>query len=135
MRAASIVFTILMCLCLLASEPLNRPLSVSDARSLVNSALSRETKRLPGLALVPDSRWRSEDRCLTFDVLWRNLGPGSAHVDFYTVDVKTGNVWRGVLYERVTNRAVSAVQTALRKRLGITDEEFRRAAQLHVCGQ
>lgn len=53
--------------------------------------------------------------------------PGSVHVEFYTVDLQSAELWRSILCKRVTNRAVRERQNKLRKQLGITEAEVRRA--------
>lgn len=60
---------------------------------LVFFALPPATKRLPGLGLEP-SKDAPRDS-LTFDILWSNPGPGSVHVDFYALDLRTAEIWSG----------------------------------------
>ena len=93
-------------------------LSVSEARELVYSSLRSATKRLPGLSLEPSKDAPGD--CLTFDVLWANPGPGSVHVDFYTVDLRTGNIWSGPNppCEKVTSQSLRARQSQFVSDLG-----------------
>lgn len=76
------------------SQERRSTLSVNDAQTLVYDALPTKTKRLPGLTLAAGTI-ESGGRCVTFDVLWRNPGPGSTHVNFYTVDLQTAAIWSG----------------------------------------
>jgi hypothetical protein len=101
-----------------------KELTIKDAEALVLAALSRETKRLPGLSLDAAPR---RGRYITFDVLWNNPGPGSVHVDFYTVDLRSGELWRSILCEHVVSRTVARLQGKLRRRLGISPADVKRA--------
>lgn len=109
-------------------------LTVQEARALAHEALPQATKRLPGLTL-----WLSEEDqarpgdCLTFDVLWSNTGTGSDHVGFWSVDMHTGEVWEPILCKRVTNASLSKLQQSIRKRLGVTDREYREALKHSSC--
>jgi len=101
-----------------------KEITIKDAETLVLAALSREAKRLPGLSLDPAPR---RGRYVFFDVLWDNPGPGSVHVEFYTVDLQSAELWRGMLCEHVANRTVRQLQVKLRKPLGITAAAVKRA--------
>ena|ERR1035438_8643201 len=118
----------------IGAAPQSKALQVPAARSLVFAALSKETKKLPGLGVVAGNI--ENGRCLTFDVLWSNPGIGSAHVDFYTVDLKTGTLWRGVtgVLELVSSPAVIRLQRDIRKSAGVGDAESREAVEKHPCG-
>src|ERR1035437_1579089 len=100
-----------------------KKLTIKDAEPLVLSALSRKVKRLPGLSLDPAA---PRGRYVLFDVLWDNP-EGSVHVESYTVDLQTGELWRGIVCERVVNRSVVGLQAKLRRRLGITQAEVKVA--------
>jgi hypothetical protein len=117
------------------TSPTHRPLIlVKEARHLVNLALPEKTKRLPGLTL-----WLSEEdevnppKCLTFDVIWSNPGPGSYHVGFWSVDRRTGEVWTPMLCKRVINKSLRVAQQSIRKRLGATDSEYQAALKNNPC--
>jgi len=45
---------------------------------------------------------------------------------YYAVDRRTGDVWRAVFCERIARRALSRLQAALRKRIGLTNAEYER---------
>jgi hypothetical protein len=122
---------ITLCCCLSAAAQRNTYITVAEARSLVYDALSKRTKQLPGLSIVANKE--AKGRCLTFDVLWANPGPGSAHVDFYTVDLQTGAIWSGILCDPVVARRVARMQRELRKHAGITEAAFREAVERNVC--
>ena len=109
-------------------------LTINEARRVVNEALPKETKRLPGLTL-----WLSEKdqakpaRCFTFDVLWSNPGPGSVHVGFWTVDRRTGEVWTPIQCERITTASLGKLQQSIRRRLGVTKGEWQEALKHSPC--
>ena len=45
---------------------------------------------------------------------------------YYAVDRRTGDVWSSVFCERIAGRALSRLQAALRKRIGVTNAEYER---------
>jgi hypothetical protein len=112
----------------------DRTLTIGEAERLARAALSPETKRLPGLSLEPD--WKPR-RCVTFDVLWSNPGPGSVHSQFLTVDLQTAEVWSPTEWRRITTPALRTAQRSLRTRLRISDSEVKRAVESEhiVCEQ
>lgn len=109
-------------------------LTVQEARDLVHEALSKQTKRLPGLTLWLSAEEEAKpSRCLTFDVLWSNPGPGSVHVGFWSVDRRTGEVWMPLVCRHVTNASLRKLQQAIRKRLGVTETEYNQALKHGPC--
>lgn len=109
-------------------------LTIKEAQELVYFALPPATKRLPGLGLEP-SKDATRD-CLTFDILWSNPGPGSAHVMFYTVDLRTGELWSGIpgVYTHIVTDSIIRRQRDIRKRLGVTEQAYRER-MAHPCCQ
>jgi hypothetical protein len=104
----------------------DRTLTMKEAEQLARAALSPQTRRLPGLALDADPHPR---RCTTFDVLWSNPGPGSAHVEFLTIDLETAEVWSPTVWRRVTTPSLRTAQRAIRNRLHISEAEVKRAVE------
>jgi len=45
---------------------------------------------------------------------------------YYAVDRRTGDVWSSVICERIARHALSRLQAALRKRIGLTNAEYER---------
>jgi hypothetical protein len=115
-------------LALLAPSALSETptISLEEARKLVQLALPKETRKLPDLTLTPGPCAEPPCRCRTFDILWSNPA-GSPHWGFYTVDTRTGEVRTPFRCKRITNRALGNVQRAIRKRLGVTELEYRQA--------
>jgi hypothetical protein len=95
----------------------DRALTVREAEQLARAALRPETKRSTGLSLEAD---RNPRRCVTFDVLWSNPGPGSVHSQFLTVDLQTAEVWSPTVWRRITTPALHTAQRSLRTRLHIS---------------
>lgn len=108
-------------------------LSVAQAHQLVHKAMPAETKRLPGLDVEVDRQADNAEQCWTFEVLWANPGEGSAHVAFYAVDRRTGDVWRPELCTRVTGREVQRAGEAVRKRLGVGRRELQASRMRPAC--
>ena len=105
----------------------------TEARQLVSVALSDKIKRLPGFDLLTTDLPEDVQKCLTFDVIWANAGEGSVHVGFWAVDMRTAEVWEPTLCERVTNKSLRNLQRSIRKRLGVTDAEYRMALKHSPC--
>lgn len=126
-----LIWLIWLCCSLVVAQQKPRMLSVADARHLVYEALSKGERKLPGLYIAPESD--AKGRALAFEVLWANPGPGSVHVDFYTVDLHTGALWRGTVCEPVVTSRVVRIQHDLRKRLGITEKAYQEALEQNLC--
>lgn len=111
-----------------------KALSVADGKALVYEALPSDTRRLPGLALEP-GELESGGRCITFDVLWTNPAPGSAHVNFYTVDLWNAAVWSGPRppVKLETGLRVLQEQRRLRRKLGLTGRTSQLEAERSPC--
>jgi len=52
---------------------------------------------------------------------------GSFNLGSYAVDRKTGDVWDGVYCARATSLSLSRLQAAVRNRIGLSKEEYRKA--------
>ena len=124
---------LLVALPCLAAQALPATLSVDEARQLVDKALPAETKRLPGLDLEVQDKKANVAQCWTFEVLWANSGEGSAHVGFWAVDRRTGDVWQPTSCTRVTGRDVGRAGEAVRKRLGVSGRELSESRARPVC--
>jgi hypothetical protein len=59
-------------------------------------------------------------------VLWDNPN-GSVIIGHYAVDRKTGDVWNGVICERMKSPSLTRLQRAIRTRIGLTDSDYRKA--------
>jgi hypothetical protein len=116
------------------SSPNSSLISVKESRNLVRLALPEKIKHLPGFTLwLSDEDKINPPRCLVFDVLWSNPGPGSVHVGFWAVDRRTGEVWSIIRCRRVSNAKLSVAQQLIRKRVGVGDLEHQDALQKNPC--
>jgi hypothetical protein len=55
-------------------------------------------------------------------------GPGGVYVadlQYYAIDRRTGDVWSSIICERIATPALTKLQMALRKRIGLTDAEYK----------
>ena len=50
-----------------------------------------------------------------------------SHVGFFDVDVRTADVWSGVICSRFETPSLTKLQRVIRRRIGLTDEQYRRA--------
>lgn len=119
---------------ILRPEGGRKVLSIADAKALVYSALPDDTKKLPGLSLEPGEP-ESGGRCVTVDVLWTNPAPGSAHINFYTVDLWNGAVWSGPRPPAKVERGpkVAGEQRRLRRKLSLTGRTSERETEQSPC--
>jgi len=130
----SITSSIIFC-ALLVAQPgstgsTRRLLTEQEAKDLAVLALPKGTVDLPGFSLeaVP-----SNTTCISFDGLWDNP-KGSAHIDFWLVNRRTGDVWRGVdpVCRRVISAELSSAQKRVREQLGVSAAE-EKAERNRVC--
>lgn len=130
------LYTLLVCgiSVLAAMEATRKTIPISDARGIVYVALSKKTRQLPGVSVVPG---KAEDggRCITFDVLWSNSGPGSAHIEFYTVDLQTAALWRGPRPPTEVEDGPRVVkrQLHLRRQLGLAGRVSKMEIEQSPC--
>jgi hypothetical protein len=110
----------------------SRTMTIEEARRLAYEALPSDTKKLPGLALLPDEGREKPVKCVWFDVLWDNPN-GSVHVGFWAVDMRSGEVWAPILCKRVTNGTLRKLQQAVRKKLAVTKAEHQAALRHSPC--
>jgi hypothetical protein len=55
---------------------------------------------------------------------------GVLQVRYFAVDRQTGEVWESVICQRIASPSLRKLQAALRKRIGLTDEEYRKIKRL-----
>lgn len=110
----------------------NSGLTDSDVKALAFAALPSQTAKLPGLTLEVGKR-KASSKCTVVDVLWNNPGQGSPHVLFYSVDLRTGDVWMPMSCERASNSRLQKLQLAVRKRLHVTEDEYNESINRAPC--
>lgn len=112
------------------TKPERRLLTQQEAKDLAVSALPKGTTSLPGFSLEASP---GNTACISFDGL-RDNPTGSAHIDFWYVNRRTGDVWRGVdpVCYRVVSAALSSAQKRIREQLGVSAAE-EKTERNRVC--
>ena len=110
------------------TEAKGRDLSLEETNDLVTTFLKgRGTTRAPGFQLVPydDNQYYPEFQF--FQAIFANPNPiGSFNLGHYAVDRKTGDVWDAVRCDHLTSRSLTKLQSAIRQRIGLTQEAYRK---------
>jgi hypothetical protein len=102
-----------------------RPLTVDEARELARVALPSLMVRLPGLDLESYNVPHYPDFYF-FEVLWKSSGDISPIAGHYAVDSRTGGVWNAVICSELKTRSLEKRQALLRKKIGLTPEQYRK---------
>jgi hypothetical protein len=110
-----------------------RLLTEQDARQLVNAAAPKSMTDLPGFGLDMYRRPGCSD-FFFFDVLWNNPDPqGSILSGHFAVDLRTGEVWDPLIPKRITSRKLERLQRDLRKKIGLSDSEYKKLRDRYPC--
>ena len=122
---------IILALALLASvsaiaDPNWRKVTVAEARQLVLASLDSMSRQAPGLTVKGGSRDSSFPDYYSFAVMWAGTGRASVMVGFFDVDPLTGDVFEGTGCGERTTPLLRALQRKIRRRLGLSDNEYRR---------
>jgi hypothetical protein len=127
---SSIIFSALLVAQADSTASFRRLLTNQQAKHLAVLALPKGTIALPGFSLEAAT---SNATCISFDGLWDNP-KGSAHIDFWLVNRRTGDVWRGVdpVCRRVVSPKLSCAQKRIREQLGVSAAE-EKAERNRVC--
>jgi hypothetical protein len=108
------------------SEGKRRDLSAEEAHDLLKAFL-----KIPGSALLPYSSPDQPDFYSFEAIFGASKGPvGVLNVDYYAVDRKTGDLWSGLICERFESSSLLMLQRAIRQRIGLTDEEYKKTSKL-----
>jgi hypothetical protein len=103
----------------------HRVISGEEAYTLVSKALETSgATKLPGFALE-QPRKRNSQTFLFFEATWDNP-KGSVVIGHYAVDKKTGDVWNAIVCEELTSARLKQLQRTIRKRIGLSEEEYRK---------
>lgn len=130
--------------CVFAQQPIKttaEPTTRSKGRREISSEeahdLLKAFLKLPDVAILheDDFRYPDGDRYPAFHFIEAELGvsPGPVgvlQVRYYAVDRQTGDVWNAVICELITSSSLTKVQVALRRRIGLTDVEYRKLKKL-----
>jgi hypothetical protein len=105
------------------SEPRRRIISVQEANDLVYAYLKTMGCSERTCALEPSD---PDPGFYGFQALHDNPG-GSPNLGFFAVDQRTGDVWSAVVCEKFDSPALLTLQRTIRQRIGLTEEEYRKA--------
>ena len=110
----------------------SKDISLSDAERLALKALTPSQKKLPGIEVYNSS---IADHCVVFEAIFNNPQPGSVHVDFLLVDLRTGEVWHGPNppCELVSSPSLKGMQKKLRTKYKISEADAERARREEPC--
>ena len=111
------------------SENKRRDVTLEEADDLVAAVFrDRGSTKLPGFGLEKYSVEHYPEFQF-FQAMWNNP-KGSVNLGHFAVDRKTGDVWNGVVCERVTSPSLKKLQNAIRNRIGLTGDEYRKSQRL-----
>jgi len=108
------------------SEHKGRDVTLEEADDLVTAFFrDRGSTKLPGFGL---EKYNNEDypEFQFFQGIFDNP-KGSFNLGRYAVDRKTGDVWNAVICEQVTSPSLTKLQSAIRNRIGLIGDEYRKA--------
>ena len=133
-RGCLFVAAVLLTSTLLFADYPVRKLTVEEAHQLAYAALGPQSKRLPGLGIEQVGADNPEpckypEACnfYFFNASWGTSDPPQGGtVDWFAVDAITGDVWNGIVCRQFRSRSLTKLQCAVRKRIGLTEREYRR---------
>jgi len=100
----------------------------AESRKLVDAVLPTNTKHIRHLVIELE---REHDGCVVYHA-YQIRGTMTFPVGYWSIDARTAEVWNDLIFERVTNKRLAPVQLAVRKRLGVRDNE-QSAAISNPC--
>jgi hypothetical protein len=124
---ASAVLVIASLFCATARSEERRSITVSEASELVNALLKPDGwTRLKGFVLY-QALFDAEFQGFYFiHAEWDSPSKNSAAIGHFAVERTTGDVWDWVVCGQFNSPSLSAAQQALRKRIGLSDEEYKK---------
>jgi hypothetical protein len=107
-----------------SSESKRRNVTLEEASDLVYAYLESGgcTKNSCSVDRIHDADWPA---FYSFQAMWPNPY-GSPNLGYFKVDPRTGDVWNGVICGGFTSPSLVKLQQAIRKRIGLSDEEYRK---------
>jgi|SRR5579862_424179 len=109
------------------TERKGREITLEEAHDLVTALMKdRGNTTAPGFSLEQYSDPHFPE-FLGFQAVFDNPNPGSFNLGFYAVDRKTGDVWNGIICERMKSASLKKLQRTIRLRIGLTESEYRKA--------
>jgi hypothetical protein len=117
-----------------AAGQYRKQITLEQAKALVMAA---NHGRLPGITIeahgkypknISSSAIPDNQRYLTFSLTWDAPGIMSSNAGFNEVDLRTGDVFDGVLVscDALKNRKLVALQKQVRRSIHLTDIEYRK---------
>lgn len=94
-------------------------MTVAESRKLLDAVLPTHTKNIRHLVIELE---REHHGCVVYHA-YQIRGKMTFPVGYWSIDTRTAEVWNDVIFERVTNKRLAPAQRAIRKRLGVTDNE------------
>jgi hypothetical protein len=91
----------------------------AESRKLVDAVLPTNMKNIRHLVIELE---REHDGCVVYHA-YQIRGTMAFPIGYWSIDARTAEVWNDLILERVTNKRLAPVQLAIRKRLGVTDNE------------
>ncbi len=95
-------------------------MTVAEARKLVYAVLPNSVKTHPHHLVVELDR--DHDGCLVYHA-YQRPGTITFPVGYWSIDTRTAEIWNDLTSERISNKQLARVQLAIRKRLGVTNNE------------
>jgi len=119
-----LVIAALFCVAARSEE---RPITVSEASSLVEALLKPDGwTKLKGFVLY-QALFDAEFQGFYFiHAEWDSPSSKSAAIGHFAVERTTGDVWDWVVCGEFNSPSLAAAQQALRKRIGLGDEEYKK---------
>jgi hypothetical protein len=110
-----------------------RRITESEARELAMKALPEEMIKNPAGLVLNSYKNSYFPDAYYFEALWAHPTPvmSSIVAGHYAVDSETAEVWKSNICERITSRALQQLQKELRKRIGLSEEEYRKLIKKH----
>jgi len=132
--SSGLVIAISIC-CLGAQDDRSKQRAVTpkDAQRLAYEVFKAwGSTKLPkfGLEVSPKSMYKG---FYTIEATWENPSPGSGIVGHVVVDQRTGDVWDPFTCEPYSYPALERLQRQIRKRLGLTENEYLRLKKSPPC--
>ena len=116
------------------AEPPVRKVSLDEARQLVSTAAKTRQQPNPFVENVgqePDPRFDF----YFFDVRWSSASGQEHSVEWYAVDVNTGDVWSGIVCRQIRSKSLAKALQLIRKDIGLTEREYRKVKRSGpMCG-
>ena len=102
-----------------------REISMEEASNLLTAFL--KSRGFRGFGLEKSGDMGYTEFYFFMAILGASKGPvGVLDVRYYSVDRKTGDVWDSGFCERFESLALTKLQRAIRQRIGLTEEAYRK---------